>query len=105
MSMFAYCISWFKQKDKQFSGQMPPKSNNACHECGHNVHDHEGDSGCLALHNDDRNKFSMNILAKRVCSCLQEFSSARKKYYSNRQPMITGPKRKLWEILPDVRAL
>lgn len=84
---------------------MPPKSKNACHECGHGVNDHEGDSGCLALNNDDRSKFNMNILAKRICSCMQEFSSIRKKYQITRRPLVLGPKRKLWEVLPDVRTV
>lgn len=84
---------------------MPPNSINACHECGHNVNDHEDDAGCLALNNEDRNKYNINILAKRVCDCMQQFTSTRKKYKTTRQPIITGPKRKLWEILPDVRSV
>lgn len=84
---------------------MPPKSKNACHECGHNVNDHEDDSGCLSLNNEDRDKYNMNILAKRVCECMQKFSPERKKYLSSRKPNNIGPKRKLWEILPDVRPM
>ena len=84
---------------------MPPKTNKACQECGHSIADHEDGTGCLNLHNDDRNNYKINILAKRVCSCMQTFTSTQRKQALVKRVIPIGPKRKLWEILPDVRAL
>lgn len=81
---------------------MIKNPDNYCDSCGHNIGDHQDGAGCLALHNDDRNKFSMNILAKRVCECNRSFTINRKKLFSINRG-IKGPKKKLWEVLADVR--
>ena len=75
-----------------------------CVSCGHGIDDHLGDSGCLALNNDDRDNHSIDLIKKRICSCMMEYADRTKKVASKarKRRIVFGPKRKLWEILQDV---